>query len=246
MTAVVFPAQAQSQGLNFCASTLTQLTLKSLKVKEGSSVDEIEWARTRTQMGVSVLEELGASKAFELGEGAEGTVYRLIPSGGGPSYLLKSYHPGESEGVHDALKILTYWHDLSHQLPATRSLVIALPRPGPVPHSLEFNDVRGETVLNILRSSAYSHELKVRLIQRLMKAVGDFAADIMALDPTIGLINCCFAMDDFIQTYEPFVDPVPKIFGLQSKVNPNLYFYFSPHNIIYDIENDRFVIIDPV
>ena len=77
MTAVVFPAQAQSQGLNFCASTLTQLTLKSFKVKEGSSVDEIEWARTRTQMGVSVLEELGASKQPKINRPLKGTSYAL-------------------------------------------------------------------------------------------------------------------------------------------------------------------------
>ncbi len=234
-----------NSGPLICSSVLTEETFSSVRAHEGLPVEELR-VSSEQRFAMVELSSIRAQAAFELGEGAEGRVYRILPEGGQPPYLLKSFHPGEEEAVAQTFKAMRFWHKISLTLPEPTDLRMARPEPGPFPHSLVFEDVRGETVSNILRSNNYSQALKTKLVGKLIKALAAFSDAVLAEHPGVKLIDCCLSEEDFKDTFGPYIDDIPTLYGLQIKRSPRLYIYFSPFNIIYDRDNDVFVMIDPV
>lgn len=234
----------QTHSENVCSATLLIDPidpLDDLKPHMGDPVLSVRWKETSL-----FLPDIHAVWANELGSGAEGVVYRIMPRGGSRAYLLKIFHRGEEEGYGETQKQLAYWHELSSEIPKNIPVSIGLPRRGPLDHTLIFDDVLGESVRSILDSKEYSEELKGRLVRKLMVALGDYIDAMVEKHPHLTIMEDDLAQEDWEETYDKYLNFVPPFYGLMSSVAPEFYIYFSPHNIIYDRDNDRFVILDPV
>lgn len=234
------PSTLVAQSGEVCSSTLLTQTFSALQMVHGDPVESV-----RAGNGPMPLSQLVAERVTFLGAGAEGMVYRVENSTKG-TYLLKSFHPDERDSLREAVQLLNYWGELSANLNTPTAFRIAIPRPGPVEGTLIFDDVRGDSVREILSSKDYSVELKIRFTRKLFRALSQFIDAMTQQYADVRAMQCCLAHEDFRSTFSPYIDIEREFLGLENQTNTDLYLYFSPHNILYDIEKDHFVIIDPV